>query len=342
MNNQLDSLNVFGSLKMFPKQCGQVITDMASIELPQSFSSVQNVVVSGMGGSALGGRVVSSLERQTIHVPVVISTEYHLPNFVNEKSLVIVSSYSGNTRETLASLAEARARGAQIFILASGGKLAEAAANFKIPAYIFTPQFNPSNQPRIGLGYNTTAIVSLLSRCHLIEQPEDLGQLPDFLTAAQAKHETEWQEIAKKISGKIPVLVASEHLKGAVHCFKNQINENAKTFAVMFDFPELSHHLLEGMTFPKTNPDNLQFVLFTSEKYNTEIQKSYPVISKALEKLHLPQITIPAYGPSKFLEAFDAIQSGGFIAFHTASTLGIDPGPIPWVDWYKDEIRQVV
>lgn len=338
----IDSANVSGSLKSFPAQCRQVINDIASQEIPLSCLTAQNVVISGMGGSALGGRVIASLERQVLRVPIAISTEYHLPNYVNDKSLVVISSYSGNTRETIASLAEAQARGAQIFIITGGGKLAEMITSQHLPGFVFSTENNPSGQPRMGLGYNILSLTSLLARCQFISLPENLNLLPQFLTDQQVASDSAWKSLAEKIAGKLPILVASEHLKGAVHCFKNQLNENSKTFSAMFDFPELSHHLLEGLSFPKSNPENLIFLLFESNKYHPEIVKSYPVVEQILTRQKIPWIKVPVNGSSKFFEVMDLIQAGGFTALYLADVLGIDPGPIPWVDWYKDEIRKVV
>lgn len=339
LNIGLDTLGMSKSLELFPAQCRQVLDEMAHISLPAEFSSVSNIVISGMGGSALGGRVINSLERQTLKTPVIVSTEYHLPNFVNEHTLVVISSYSGNTEETLSSLAEARARNAQIFILASGGKLGSLKEELHLPGYIFNPKHNPCRQPRMGLGYNITALVSLLSRSGLIHSPENLSQLPGFLADRQ-EQSAHLVEAARSLSGKIPVLVASEHLKGAAHCFKNQINENAKAFAALFDLPELNHHLLEGLAFPKTNSQNLAFLFFSSGKYHPEIVKRYPLTESVAKKQNIPVLEYQVSGPSRLFEVMDLVQAGGIIAFSLALINGIDPGPIPWVDWYKDNINK--
>ncbi len=313
---------------------------MAQVELPQDFYDVRNIVVSGMGGSALGGRVIASLERQTLRVPVIISTEYHLPNFVDKHSLVIISSYSGNTEETISSLSESLSRRAKIFIVCSGGKLAQIAAEQKIPHYVFDPRSNPSGQPRMGLGYAVLTLIMLLTRCNLVHPFKDLGKLPDFLHKLQDTR-TEYDNLAEKLMGKIPILVASEHLKGAAHCVRNQLNENSKNFAALFDLPELNHHLMEGLTFPKSNSDNLQFVLFKSSHYHPEVLKRYPLTELVLKKLHVPSTTVNLAAPSRLFEVMELIQLGGFLSFYLSQKNGVDPGPIPWVDYFKDELKNL-
>ncbi|HBC72708.1 MAG: Bifunctional phosphomannomutase/phosphoglucomutase [Candidatus Amesbacteria bacterium GW2011_GWB1_47_19] len=335
-----DSLRVGDSITSFPDQCSQVIRDLVQQYIPESCFLSKNIVISGMGGSALGGRIIAGLERQQLKIPIVVSTEYHLPNFVDNNSLVVISSYSGNTEETLTSLAEARSRGAQIYILTSGGKLAEVALDQNLPHYVFSTDANPSTQPRMGLGYSILALITLLSRCRLIHPIKDLNHLPDFLKKRQELADS-YFNLAKQLVGRIPVLIASEHLKGPAHGFKNQINENAKTFAVLFDVPEANHHLLEGLTFPSTLPQNLVFVIIGSDLYNPEINRTLPVTVSAVTRHHLPVISLKPVGPSRFFESMDLVQTGSFIAYYLSLLNHIDPGPIPWVDWYKDEIKKI-
>ncbi len=335
---RLDTLNILGSIQALPDQCAQVISEIAQASVPPSCNLVNNIIISGMGGSALGGRVIASLERQTLRVPITVSTEYHLPNFANEKTLVIISSYSGETEETLTALAEARSRGCQIFVLTTGGKLGELAKQFSLPHYLLNPQHNPSRQPRMSLGYEVTAMLVLLARCQLIHPLKELSRLPNFLRSRQPDLSS-IQHLASSLVGKIPVIIVSEHLKGAVHAMKNQLNENAKTFAVVFDLPEANHHLMEGLAHPPSNPENLAVVLVDSPHYHPEVRKRYPLTRKIIEKHHIPIFDFPLAGPNPVFEALDVIQSGAYLAYYLSQEYGIDPGPIPWVDWFKDELR---
>jgi len=334
-----DSLGVYAAIGKFPDQCQQVLSEMPLQIIPSECNLVDNIVVSGMGGSALGGRILASLERQVLRIPIIISTEYHLPNFVNRKTLVVISSYSGNTDESLFSLKEAVARNANIFIITSGGKLAQIAMEKKYPAYIFEPRFNPSNQPRLGLGYNIMALVSLLSRCQLITPPDKLSELASFLRSQQPSTQKLAQGISKQLVERIPVILASEHLKGVAHDFKNQLNENAKTMAAFFDLPEANHHLLEGLGFPRSNTDNLVGVFLNSSLYHREVQKRYPITEQVFKKQGIPCIEINGVGPSPFFEAMYLIQMTSYISFYVSQLNGIDPGLIPWVDYFKNEIH---
>ena len=333
----IDSLNILKSIQSLPDQCAQVISEISQATVPPSCNLVNNIVISGMGGSALGGRVIASLERQTLGIPITVSTEYHLPNFANEKTLVIISSYSGETEETLSALAEARSRGCQIFVLTTGGKLGVLAEQFNLPHYLLNPQHNPSRQPRMSLGYEVTAILALLSRCQLIHPIKDFSRLPDFLRSRQSTMNCEL--LAKNLVDRIPVFLVSKHLKGAAHAMKKQLNENDKTFAVVFDLPEANHHLMEGLAHPSSNPENLAVVMIDSPHYHPEVRKRYPLTRQIITKQHIPVFDFPLAGPNSVFEALDVIQSGAYLAYYLSQEYGIDPGPIPWVDWFKDELH---
>lgn len=335
-SSPIDSLHLFESILALPDQCQQVITEMSQSDVPSACFLAKNIVISGMGGSALGGRIISHLERQVLKIPIVVSTEYHLPSFADEKTMVVISSYSGNTEESLTSLAEARARGCQIFVISAGGKLAEIAANFDLPNYIFTPRYNPSGQPRMGLGYSILTIISLLARCQHIHAQPGLGQLPSFLRTRQKEFPL-IDPVVEKFVGKIPVLIASEHLVGAAHAMKNQINENAKTFCALFDLPEADHHLIEGLNYPD-NSQALAFLFLLSSRYHPEVSRRYPLTSQIVRKHHITTEDFFVSGNSTLQEVMDLVQSGAYFAYRLSQLNGVDPGPIPWVDWMKDQL----
>lgn len=333
-----DSLHIKQSLLAFPQQFAQVVSEIGMQDVSNKCMLVKNIVVAGMGGSALGGRIIQTLEQQLLRIPLIVSTEFHLPNFVNEQSLVIVSSYSGNTEETLTALQEAISRNALVYILTSGGKLAQIAHEKDLPAYIFDPKHNPSGQPRMGLGYSIATLLYLLSRCQLISPPADLSHLSDFLTSQVDVAQKNGQELAQRLVNKSVILLSSEHLKGAAHAVKNMLNENSKNMSFSFDLPEANHHLLEGLTFPKSNSANFVFVTLKSALYRPEVQKRYAITAQVIAKQHLEVVEFPMHGPNPLLECLDIIQTGGWLSYHLAAYNQVDPGPIPWVDYFKDQL----
>src|SRR3989344_5000344 len=134
----LDSQNMLGSIQLLGKQVEEVLALAKKVKVPDSYKKANNLVVLGMGGSALGAHLIKSVFLESLKIPVEIVNGYQAPGFVNEKSLVIASSYSGSTEEIISSVADAKNKKAKIIVICSGGKLADWAKQNQIPSLVFT------------------------------------------------------------------------------------------------------------------------------------------------------------------------------------------------------------
>lgn len=336
------------TIRSYPAQLSQSWADVFKIQLPDSYSTVENVLLCGMGGSALGGRIVYSLGAGRLNVPFEISNQYKLPNYVNEKTLVICSSYSGTTEETIACTYSAIERGATVFGITTGGKLGEIFKENNLPWYFIDEANNPSKQPRMSIGYATGSILALLTKLGLIhilnEEIED-AILTMHRTATEFhEHTSESTNLAKKLAGSLKeegiIFVSSEHLVGATHTIKNQFNENAKTFSTIFEIPELNHHLLEGLEHPKKLRENLVFFFINSNLYDPEIQKRYKITQKIVEKYGYKHFSFSPHSTKKLSQAFEVIMMGSFLTYFLTSDYKMDPLTIPWVDYFKEELSK--
>ena len=350
--NNIESLEnedkklVYESIGAFPKQIEQVWKDFKDIDKPKECSLAKNVVIAGMGGSALGGRVVDSLIQDRSRVPIEVFTEYHLPNYVNKDSLVILSSYSGNTEETLSDAFEAINRGAKVFGITTGGKLLKFAKEEKLPSYIFNSINNPSEQPRMALGYSIAAILAILSQCdfiHLVDNEIDdvidrFSEYKDDFGVDRDENNNIAKSLAKKMKGKIPILVVSEHLVGSAHTFKNQLNETSKNFSVLFDIPELNHHLMEGLKHPALVKKDLYFIFIESNKYSDRVQKRYPITQEVVEKNGVEYGKYVLKQKTKLNQIFELISFGLYSSFYLSILNDVDPSKIPWVDYFKEKM----
>lgn len=345
---ELDKGNLLGSLRDLPEQVKQCWEEINVVKLPEDYKRTRNVVICGMGGSALGGRIVDCLFTETLRGSIEVFTGYSVPDYVGPDTLVILSSYSGNTEETLQAAKEARKRNACSFILASGGKLAEFAAKEKLPAYIYNPVHNPSAQPRMGIGYSITAILNLMHRCGFISVDEgEIEKSINMMRGLVKEYDLlspESENLAKKLSerlvGKSPVLIASEHLVGSTHVFKNQLNENAKTFATSFDIPELNHHLMEGLANPRGLKPLLHFIFFSSKLYPENILKRYALTKEVVEKNDISAEIFEMMGTSQVMQVYELLVLSSYVSFYLAVLYGINPAPIPWVDYFKEKLAQ--
>lgn len=348
--NKFNKGEVYESIIALPDQVEQAWSEVVKGDIPESCSLVKNVVIAGMGGSALGGRVVDSMIQQRSRVPIEVFTEFHIPNYVNSETLVIVSSYSGNTEETLSDFYEAINKKATVMAITTGGKLAEKCKEENIPAYIFDPAANPSGQPRLALGYSIAAIVGILTRCSFIhltngEMTSLIGKMREYtkrFEAAVGESENKAKKQARLLAGKLPVLVASEHLIGSTHIMKNQLNETAKTFSVMFDIPEANHHLMEGLRYPAKVRDLLYFLFIESNNYGDNVKKRYPITREVVEKNEIKTGIYTTEGATRLEDIFEMLIFSSFVQFYLAMIYGADPVAIPWVDYFKEKLKAKV
>lgn len=345
---KLDTKNMLGSLELLGKQVEQIWETAKKIKVPADYKNVKNVVVLGMGGSALGTHVMKSAFFDELKIPVELIGGYHVPDYVDENTLVLASSYSGTTEEVLFSMKEAKARGAKMLAISSGGELANWAVSNGIPSLVFTTENNPSGQPRMGLGYMIVGQLILFAKTGLLKISEN--ELKDILEIIAncdkqfgvfnpAKHNLSKQFATAALERSV-WYIASEHLAGNAHVAANQMDENAKRFAGYYFIPELNHHLLEGMLFPKSNKKDIVFVLFESGLYNDRVQKRYEVTKKVLDKNKIKFLSYKCQAKSKLAQVCEVLVLGSYTSFYSAMLEGIDPTAIPYVDFFKEQLKK--
>lgn len=345
---KIDKSNVLGSIQALAAQVSDAWDQVQELDVAIDAGKVRNIVVAAMGGSALGPDVIKRAFKGSLPVPIEVINDYALPEYVDEHSLVILSSYSGTTEETLAASEDALRRGAQIMGITTGGGLAEFLKQHRCPHYVINPQHNPSNQPRMAIGYSVFGIVALLTKAGLLKLTDEevngviraIRLLTAKLDIGVSQEDNEAKQTAFQILGRIPVLVASEHLEGGVHVFQNQLNENGKSFAEYRVIPELNHHLMEGLRFPEDNEHNLFFVLFNSSLYHTRNQLRLSVTQRVLAKAGIESVDVSLDATTRLEQVFEVITFGAFTNFYLAMLEGIDPAPIPTVDFFKDELKK--
>lgn len=344
---KLDLENVLGSIEMLPEQIQDAWNATKNIVVPDTYKHITSIVVSGMGGSELGSRIIHTLYQNDLKVPFEIVNGYHLPGYVDEHTLVLLSSYSGTTEETLSCAAEALEKHALVAVITSGGDLEKFAGEHNFPAYIIKPKYNPSNQPRMAIGYSVFGQLGLFNAVGVISVTDEQVQSVVTLLQKNAKGlcpESTEQNAAKFLAyssvDKMLTLVSSEHLEGAVRVFNNQLNENAKAMTSMLYIPDLNHHSMEGLGFPKHMQSEVLFLFFVSQLYTPKVMKRYPITSEVVEKQGIQYETVYALGKTKLEQVFEVVQLGGFVNFYLAMLYGINPAPIPWVNYFKEQLSK--
>ncbi len=343
---QLDSKNMRGSIEALGRQIESVWKEAEQIRLPASYKKVKNIVVLGMGGSGLGSHVIQTLFRNKLTIPLEIVNHYHVPATVGKDTLILSSSYSGTTEEVLKASKEALKKKAKIVALTSGGELAQWAKKNKLPALVFSTNDNPCGSPRMGQGYMIFGQLALLSRLGLIPKVNvkkvvDTVSRHLTLNGLQALNEKNpAKQFAQQLFGKSIFYVGSEHLVGNAHIGANQLNENAKRFSSYFVIPELNHHLMEGMLFPQSNKNNLAFVLFESGLYDARVQKRYQITKNILDKNSISWLSYVCQEKEPLLQVCELLVLTAYVSFYSAMRQDIDPTAIPFVDFFKEQLKK--
>lgn len=345
---QLDPSGVLASTALFPDQCLQAWKESTAIAFPEAYAHVKNIVVCGMGGSRFTPRTIKELYWDAITLPYEIVDGYTLPGYVNQDSLVILSSFSGTTEEVIACQEEAIRRGAKVTGVVKGGKIAQALTGAQIPFYQFDPKYNPCGQPRIGGGYLLMGHLGILKSLGFVSADEgDILQAIEFARETGKQYmaevgtsENPTKQLALLLKDKHPFLIAAEFLRGFVNGFANQINETAKMISDFRYIPELNHHLMEGLKRPETLHQNGLFVFLTSPLYAVSIQKRFRITKEVVEKQHVATHEIALTGRTKLAQVLEGYTLSGFATFYMAMLYDTDPVAIPWVDHFKEQLAR--
>lgn len=344
---------VIRSVRSLLDQVKVSYTDSGSMNLPDSYKNVDNVCFCGMGGSRFPGLIVSSLYKDLLKVPVTICDDYVLPGFVDDKTLVVLSSYSGTTEEVLHLAKDAKAHGAKIAGFCMGGELGAWLKNEDLPSYIFEPILNPSGQPRIGFGYAIGATISIFASLGFIK-----GESYDNLKKAIAdvclnlapfnnsfgfdspETKNPAKKIAHKLHEKYPYFVVSEHLTGVGNAIQNQINETSKNISSYRVIPELNHHLMEGLANPESHKNIATFLMIESSLYHERVSKRFVVTQDVVKQNGISVLTYQTKGLSKLSDALEVAMLGSYVSMYLGALYGVDPAKIPYVDYFKEQMKK--
>jgi len=343
--NKIDTKNMLGSIEKLVDQVREIGAQGSNLVLPKNYRSIKNVVVVGMGGSALPTRMIKSVYRSVLKVPVEIASDYHLPNFVNKDTLVILSSYSGSTEEVIASAAEAKKKKAKIVVIAGGKNLA-AMVKKGVPGLIFTTKNNPCGSPRMGLGYAVVGQLLIFANLGLIKfGNKDLKNIETVIEKYTSLYGVETKNnLAKRtavlLKNRAVLFMAGEHLVGSAHVSANQMNENNKRLAVSFPLPELNHHLLEGMKLPTSNERGILAIIFNSSLYDERVQKRVEITRSVLARNGIAQVEYLLAEGDRLSQVFEALIFSSYLSFYGAILEGIDPTAIPFVDFFKEQLKK--
>jgi glucose/mannose-6-phosphate isomerase len=333
---------MLGNIGDLADQVRQTIADGAHFDFAPT-REIYNVIITGMGGSALGADVILHLYADKLKKPLTLVRGYDLPAWVDENTLVIASSYSGNTEETVAAATQALEKKAQLVCISTGGKIEELALQNHCPFFKITPTYNPTNSPRMATGYSVTALLVILTKAGLINfTPDDAkaAELQILATDEKCRQSVPTADnpaklLALEIIDRRPTLISTDFLEGALHIASNQLNESGKTLANYQIIPELNHHLMEGLQFPLGLASTSFFMLVQSSLAHPRNQKRLDLTAELLANKSFDHKIITLTAESKLTQVFELITMMSYTSYYLAILECVDPTPNPEVDWFK-------
>lgn len=307
-------------------------------DIGQGPVQAENIVFAGMGGSALAAQI--SLSWPGYDRPFEIVRNYDIPDYVSDKTFFIASSYSGNTEETVNAIGQAAERGAQIAVIASGGKLAEIAKEKNYPLALL-----PSGlQPRHAVFYGLRALITLLENAGMLaadSAENELQQTAEYLSkAVQAwlptvpTKDNQAKQIALECIGKSVVVYGGPKFFPAAYKWKISFNENAKHIAWTDQFPEFNHNEFLGWT---KQPVNKPYTVIDlrSNLEHERVQKRFEVTERLLSGMRPAPIVVQAQGETLLEQLLWTINLGDFVSLYTALLNGINPTPVDLIEKFK-------
>jgi len=320
----------------FSNHLREAIEIANNTSLTSCTKEIRNVLICGLGGSGIGGTIVSDIISPKVNIPITSTKDYSVPNFVNEHTLVIANSYSGNTEETLYALEKCQAKGAEIAVITSGGKLKVIADKNKYNKIII-----PGNQPpRAMFGYAFTELFFMLHHYRIIDDSfkTDFDKAITLIDSEKANIQKQAISLAKKMHKQTPVIYVANGFEGVAVRFRQQLNENSKMLCWHHVVPEMNHNELLGW---RTNINDLAVVYFRNKSDYNRNQIRMDINKKIISKFTENITQIWSKGDSLIENSLYHINLGDWVSWYLSVMNNVDAIEIDVIDFLKGELAKV-
>jgi glucose/mannose-6-phosphate isomerase len=339
---ELDKDGIFDMIGSQPGQLRRNFADnMRNDITAEDGKGIKNIILAGMGGSALAANIIKNWLYDHLTVPFEVCRGYNLPDYVGPKTLVILSSYSGNTEETLSCYKQAVGQSAKIVVMSAGGKLMELAQKNNYNLLDLPADF----QPRLAVLAGLKALACLFEDMGLVTTTDLRGQLinvADFLDKIKFEMSPDndkdnlAMEIAEKLAGKIGIIYAGSMLGSAAYKWKIDINENGKQLCFYNTYPELNHNEFQGWMFPESKV--VASVQLESSLENKQMQKRMDITKNILKDHGFDPIIVQAKGETRIEQLLYTILLGDYVSAYVGILNGINPTPVELVEKLKKDL----
>lgn len=325
-----------------PQQCLDAWELAQEVDLPQDYGDASSIVVLGMGGSAIGGALLARLLAQECPVPILSVGGYELPQHVGPESLVVTSSYSGNTEETLTTFEQARERDCRVIAITTNGKLARMEGGTVL-------RFSYQSPPRAALGYSLTLLLALVSELGFVrDYGLDLRKAVETLEIQGAELEPGFptarnpaKQLASELQDHLAVVYGAGFLAPVARRWKGQFNENSKTWAFWEEMPELNHNSVVGYGLPEGIRERAAVLVLRSSFDHPRIQARWEATQRLLMRSQVMVKTAWGRGENQLAQMLSLIQLGDYASFYLALLNGVDPTPVRPIEDLKKELTRI-
>ena len=340
---KIDLENMIGQIDSLPEQLMDAWELGSKLPLPNRMD-IKQVLVTGMGGSAIGADLFKAYAEPVCTVPIEVNRDYDLPAWVNgPEPLVIASSHSGNTEETLSALKIAAERHCRTMALTTGGKIEAYVRSLEAPVW----QFTHAGQPRAAVGYSFGLLLSAFFRLGFIPDPK--VELEDTVSAMLRQQENLKIEVAvnsnpaKRIAGQLVgrwvTVLGSGLLAPVARRWKGQVSEVAKAWAQFEFLPEANHNTLAGIQFPENMLTNMVAIFLTSASDHTRNSLRSKLTRNIFMLEGIGTEVIESQGDNRLAHQWTSLHYGDYVAYYLAMMYGVDPTPVAAIENFKDGMR---
>jgi glucose/mannose-6-phosphate isomerase len=346
---QIDRADMLGRVLNMPQHFLDAAQRAQSVVADLKINKIRNIVVCGMGGSAISGDVVRNLAANHLPVPFMVCRSYNLPSFVDHHTLALISSYSGNTEETLSAFEQAQCRGAQIICITSGGRIGEIAEANALPKFSVPADF----PPRSALVYLVVPLLRVLHACRFISDPNaEINETVTLLEELSRRYHPEVsapenmaKHLALALSERLPLIYAAAIYESVAWRWKEQFCENAKVLAWHNVFPELNHNELVGWGLRDEMDKRFQVIYLRDRQaapaeVHPRVHARMELTRGLIEQSGVPVIEVESEGQSLLARFFSLILLGDLASVYLAVRNGVDPTPVEKINYLKAEMAK--
>ena len=331
-----DTQNQFKVLRETYKQAADVWNNKINLSKLKK-NKFSSIVFCGLGGSAISGDLLCDYLSGELEIPILVTRGYNLPKFVNENTLVIISSYSGNTEETISCFEQALKKNSKIVVITSGGKIGAIAEANSMPIVNIQGGF----QPRYALGLSFFSLLKIMQELGIASEENRAKKIIDLWQKRgdeYAEDHNKAFQIAQQIVGFIPVIYSSEFLSSTGYRLKCQLNENSKLHAFHNTLPEMNHNEIIGWESYKEKQFHSKVIYLIDKEYHPQNKKRFETLKEMLAEQNIEVLTISSDEENKKVRIMDLIFFVDWISFYVSVLRGFDPSEIDFIHRMKQRL----